>query len=173
MINQYHSNKPVSFAYRAALLGILCALAVALSFLESLLPSLPIPGAKLGLSNVITMLSLSAMSFPSALCVTTVKVCFALLRGGTAFLMSAAGGFASVLLMAVVWRCCRSFSMIGVGLLGALTHNTAQMAVAMLLVSPSLIWYAPWLILTAAVTGTVTGLTVKAVRPVFLRLSHL
>ena len=46
------SMKQSSPASKAALLGILCAVAVALSFLEGLLPALPIPGAKLGLSNI-------------------------------------------------------------------------------------------------------------------------
>lgn len=54
-------------AGRVALLGILCALAVGLSFLEGLLPVLPVPGAKLGLSNIIVMYALSALNLPAAL----------------------------------------------------------------------------------------------------------
>lgn len=75
-----------------ALLGLLAALALALSFLEGLLPALPVPGAKLGLSNIVTMYALTALSLPAALGITAVKAVFALLRGGSAFLMSAAGG---------------------------------------------------------------------------------
>ena len=61
-------------------------------FLEGLLPALPVPGAKLGLSNIVTMYALTALSLPAALGITAVKAVFALLRGGSAFLMSAAGG---------------------------------------------------------------------------------
>ena len=57
-------------AGRVALLGILCALAVALSFLEGLLPVLPVPGAKLGLSNRGVMATLSSMNLPAALAVS-------------------------------------------------------------------------------------------------------
>ena len=63
------SMKQSSPASKAALLGILCAVAVALSFLEGLLPALPIPGAKLGLSNIVTMYALSALGLPAALAV--------------------------------------------------------------------------------------------------------
>ena len=68
-----------------ALLGLLAALALALSFLEGLLPALPVPGAKLGLSNIVTMYALTALSLPAALGITAVKAVFALLRGGSAF----------------------------------------------------------------------------------------
>ena len=59
-------------ARRAALLGLLSALALALSFLEGLLPPLPVPGARLGLSNLVTMYALSALGLPSALAITAV-----------------------------------------------------------------------------------------------------
>lgn len=87
-----------------ALLGLLAALALALSFLEGLLPALPVPGAKLGLSNIVTMYALTALSLPAALGITAVKAVFALLRGGSAFLMSAAGGLLSTLVMALCLR---------------------------------------------------------------------
>ena len=75
-------------AGRVALLGILCALAVALSFLEGLLPVLPVPGAKLGLSNIVVMATLSSMNLPAALAVVFVKAAFALLQAH----MSRTGG---------------------------------------------------------------------------------
>ena len=113
-------------AGRVAFTGLLAALAIALSFLEGLLPPLPMmpPGAKLGLSNIVTMYALTALSLPAALGITAVKAVFALLRGGSAFLMSAAGGLLSTLVMALCLRLFRGkMGDIGIGIAGAVAHN--------------------------------------------------
>ena len=160
--------KPSStmLSHRTALLGILCALAAALSFLEGMLPALPIPGAKLGLSNVVTMFVLTSLGFPSALVVAVVKAVFALMRGGTAFFMSLSGGLASTLLMAGVWKLAKNhLSFIGMGVVGAVAHNVGQLGAALLILSPSLIYYAPWLLLAALGTGLLTGITLNFVMP--------
>lgn len=160
-------------ARRAALLGLLAALAAALSFLEGLLPVIPIPGAKLGLSNIVIMYALTSLNLPCALALAVVKAAFALLRGGSAFLMSLAGGLLSTLVMAGALRLLHGrVSFIGVGILGAVAHNGAQLAVAMLLLSPALIGYGPWLLLLAVAAGTATGLTLNIVMPALQRLSR-
>ena len=168
------SSPPLSgTARRAALLGLLAALAVALSFLEGLLPVIPIPGAKLGLSNIVIMYALTSLNLPCALALAAVKAAFALLRGGTAFFMSLAGGLLSTLVMAGALRLFRNrVSFIGVGILGAVAHNGGQLAAAMLLLSPALIGYGPWLLLLAVAAGTVTGLTLNFVMPALGRLSR-
>lgn len=165
-----HSPSP-GLARRAALLGILAALAVALSFLEGLLPPLPVPGAKLGLSNIVTMYALSVLGLPAALAVAVVKAAFALLRGGTAFLMSLAGGVLSTLVMALALRLFkRSGSFIAVGICGAIAHNGAQLGVAMLLLGPSLLYYGPFLLLAALAAGMLTGFTLNIVMPALRRI---
>ena len=168
------SSPPLSgTARRAALLGLLAALAVALSFLEGLLPVIPIPGAKLGLSNIVIMYALTSLNLPCALALAAVKAAFALLRGGTAFFMSLAGGLLSTLVLAGALRLFRTrVSFIGVGILGAVAHNGGQLAAAMLLLSPALIGYGPWLLLLAVAAGTVTGLTLNIVMPALGRLSR-
>ena len=158
-------------AGRVALLGILCALAVALSFLEGLLPVLPVPGAKLGLSNIVVMATLSSMNLPAALAVVFVKAAFALLRGGVAFLMSLAGGICSTLLMTVLFRGLhRCLSYLGIGVAGAVGHNAGQLLMSMLLVDSSLIYYAPWLLLMALAAGTLTGTALNLLMPALERL---
>lgn len=153
-------------AFRLALTGLLAALAVTLSFLEGLLPALPIPGARLGLSNLATMTALSLMGLPAALGVTAVKALFALLRGGTAFWMSLCGGLLSTLVMAACLRLlsCR-IGFIGTGILGAAAHNGGQLLAAMLLLDTSLLYYAPFLLLAAVAAGTLTGLMLQLVFP--------
>ncbi len=160
-------------ARRTALLGILSALALTLSFLEGFLPVLPVPGAKLGLSNVVTMYALSSLGLPAALAVAAVKGAFALLRGGTACLMSLAGGLCSTLLMAAVFPLKdRALSFVGVGVTGAVGHNTAQMGMAMLLVDPSLLYYTPWLLLMALAAGLLTGMTLNILMPALSRVAE-
>lgn len=163
-------------ALAVAQLGLLAALALALSFLESLLPSLPIPGARLGLSNIVVMYTLTSARLPvrplsAALGITAVKTLFALLRGGSAFFMSAAGGLLSTLVMDLVLRLFRNrVSYIGVGILGAIAHNAGQLLMATILLGSSMLYYAPWLLLLALATGTVTGLTLNLVMPVLNKL---
>ena len=164
------SWKRDSAASRAALLGILAALALALSFLEGMLPPLPVPGAKLGLSNLATMYALTSLGLPAALAVAAVKAAFALLRGGTAFLMSLCGGLLSTLLMALTLRLRRRGRDRAGWVTGAVAHNAAQLAVAMLLLTPSLLYYGPFLLLAALAAGTLTGLTLNIVIPALARL---
>ena len=85
-----------------ALTGLLAALALALSFLEGLLPPLPFlpPGAKLGLSNIVTMYAAGTLGLPCAVFLAVLKGGFALLtRGAVAGCMSLAGGLFSTVCM--------------------------------------------------------------------------
>ena len=161
-------SKPFS-ARRTAVLGLCCALAAALSYIEGFLPALPIPGARLGLSNIVVMLVLATQGVSAGISVTVVKAGFAFLRGGTAGLFSLVGGTLSTLVTAALL--CgkrRPLGWIGVGVCGALMHNVGQLAVAMVLTSPALLYYAPWLALISTVTGTLTGVTARCLVPVLL-----
>lgn len=159
-------KQTASPAGRAALLGILAALALALSILEGLLPAIPIPGAKLGLSNIVTMYALTSLGFPAALAITVVKAVFAMLRGGAAAIMSLCGGLLSTLVMWLALRLIgRRVSFIGIGVLGAVAHNAGQLLAAMVLLSPAIAAYGPWLLVMALVAGILTGLTLNMVMP--------
>ena len=147
--------KTASAARRAAQLGLWMALAIAISSLEGWLPTLPVPGAKPGLSNIATMYVLTSMGLPAALAVTAGKAVFALFRGGTAALMSLSGGVLSTLLMALCLRLfARHVSYIGIGVAGAVAHNMGQLGMAMLLLDDSLLYYSPWLLFLAVAAGT-------------------
>ncbi len=161
-------------AGRVALLGLLAATAVVLSFLEGLLPALPFlpPGAKAGLSNIAVMFTATFWGGPAALGVALVKSLFVLsTRGVTAFAMSLCGGLLSA---AVIWVCVRlRVSLIATGILGAVTHNTAQLAVAMVITAtPGLLTYYPLLLVFAIIAGTVTGLLLKLTYPPLCRVAN-
>lgn len=148
------------------LLGLFTAMAGILHTLETWLPApLPLPGAKLGLANIITLLTLHFWGWRQALAVVLARVALGGLLGGTvfgpAFIMSVAAALVSLPIMAFAHRnLMPPFSLIGVSVIGAVAHNTAQVVAAALLVdSLGLFWYLPYLLLAAAPTGLAVGLT--------------
>lgn len=151
--------------------GLLAALALALSFLEGLLPPLPIPGARLGLANITVMFALTGVSLPCAAAITAAKALFALLRGGTAFFMSAAGGVAALLVMWLARRLLREhLGAVGLGIVGAVAHNAGQWCAAYLLLGPAMLYYAPLLLVLAIPAGCITGLTLHFTTPYLKRI---
>ena len=163
-----------SAARRVAVTGLLGALALALSFLESLLPPLPVlpPGAKLGLSNIAVLFAVQNLGLLPALGVALVKGVFAgLTRGGVAFLMSLSGGLLSTCVTFLLSRLKRPrVGLMGLGIAGALAHNTGQLLTAALLTSLAAAWYAPWLIGFGVLFGAVTGIVLRVTTPVLNRL---
>ena len=165
-------RKNLSAARRIALLGILGAQAIALSFLESLLPPLPFlpPGGKAGFSNIITMYTAARIGLREALAVSLMKSIFVLLtRGATAFVMSLLGGLLSVLVMAGLLRTGK-LGYIGVGVSGAVTHNLAQLCVAVWMTGTAAITiYFPVLMIFSLASGAITGLLLYCLLPAFQR----
>ena len=153
------------------------AFAVVLSFVESLLPTayfMP-PGSKLGLSNIPVMFSASKLSIGETLLIVIAKSIFVFItRGATAFFMSLAGGFLSALCMFIMLRKSTGFGFVGVGVLSAICHNTGQLAVSFFMVQSSAIaGYAPIMLITAVITGFLTGTVLKFTMPYFSKLVSL
>ncbi len=154
-------KKTVSLAF----LGLLGATAITLSFLEGLLPPLPFlpPGAKAGFSNIVTMFTASYFGLIPTIGICLLKSLFVLItRGVSAFCMSLFGGLVSGFVM---WLCFRLHtSLLVSGVLGAITHNTAQLLTAMVLTgTPYLFTYYPFLLLFALVSGSITGLILRTI----------
>lgn len=156
---------------RVALMGLLFALAMALSYLEWLLPGVGLPGIKLGLSNVVTMYCLFTAGPFAALALAVLKAGFALLmRGGSAALLSFCGGICSVGVMALCIKMKTSKGMASVS--GAITHNLAQLAAAAALLRlPLLLYYLPVLVASGIVMGLITAYISKLVTPALERFS--
>ena len=117
---------------KIAVCGLLGALALVLTLLEGMLPPIPglPPGARPGLSNIVTMFAAGSLGLPYALAIALIKGVFAFLtRGVTAGLMSLSGGLMSTLAMWAVWKKTR-FSLLFTGVCGALAHNAAQLCIA-------------------------------------------
>lgn len=157
-----------------ALMGLFCALAMALSFLESLIPPIaPVPAIKPGFSNIVTMFCVSSLGAPYGLAVVLFKAFFALLtRGATAFFMSLSGGLLSFLIMAIIFKYFKNtFGYIGIGVLCALFHNVGQLAVAVVILGEAMLSLTPLLLLSGLVAGLVTGTVFKYTLPVLSKVS--
>lgn len=161
---------------RLALMGLLFALAMALSFLESLLPALPMlpPGIRLGLSNIVTMYALFALGPISGYTIAVLKSLFVLLtRGAVAAAMSASGGIASVtvmLLLSLLPGIRRQYLLLSV--FGGAAHNVGQLIAAQFIISNQYVWYyLPVLLAAGLLMGAITGMALRVVMPYLDRLS--
>lgn len=154
-----NKNKSVKLARRVAVFGISAALALALSFFESLLPPLFAlhPGVKLGLSNVVTMTCAATFGAPCAIAVAIIKGAFAgLTRGFVAMLMSLIGGLLSTLVVCLLLKLRLGYLVISV--IGAVVHNMAQLMVCAFIVANwGVFIYAPVLMIFGIIAGCITG----------------
>lgn len=160
-------------ATKVALLGMFCALSMAISFLESLIPPIiPVPGIKPGFSNIVTMFSLSALGFPYALAVTLFKAVFALLtRGFTAFLMSLCGGVLSLVIMTLLFKTGeKCLGYVGIGVLSAVSHNLGQLCVACVILGKTILSISPILLFGGIICGLVTGTIFRYTLPVLNKI---
>lgn len=147
---------------RYAVIIILVTNAILISLLESIMPvPIPVPGVKLGLANIITLLGLVFLPLSDILLIVVLR-CFVvalLTRGVMMLAFSVSGGILSALIMVFLYqRFSRYFSIKGISIVGALIHNTTQIAVASLLLGQLLVfYYLPILLVSAVVTGYITG----------------
>ncbi len=149
---------------KLAIIAILVAQASALHFLESMLPNpLPIPGVKLGLANIITLLALVVLDFKIAMQITVLRTILGALLSGTlfgiGFFMSFAGAVTAAFMMALLLRFFKGFSIVGISIAGAATHNLGQLAMAALILRfPGIFFYLPFILLFSVPTGILIGL---------------
>lgn len=162
--------------YKIALFGVLSAVALTLSYLEGLIPTVAFmpPGAKMGFSNIATMFAASSMGIVSALAITFIKALFAgITRGVTAFFMSLCGGILSTVTMYLLFKLSKKTGYMAIGIICALVHNFGQLIVAIITAGNlSALGYAPVLLISGTVTGAVTGTVLRAVMPALERVTE-
>lgn len=147
-------------------LSLLVSIGLALSLLESSIPlPIPIPGARLGLANIVVLVSLVVFGFKDAFVVTVLKSIVLMLITGSVsgFMYSISGAILSVVVMFVIHENFSNvFSLIGVSILGAVAHNIGQVAVAALVLNNiKMFSYLPVLLLLALFTGYFVGISSK------------
>ena len=145
---------------RLVLLAMLTAVAMILSYVESLLPSVGIPGVKMGLANIAVIFALFRFGWKEAAALSLVRVVLVSLLFGSvgAMLYSLAGAVLSLAVMALL-RWIDRFSTVGVSVAGGVAHNAGQILMAMLILqTKQLFGYLPVLAVSGIAGGVLTGL---------------
>lgn len=147
---------------KMTVLGLYATLSLAIYAAESALPPLaPIPGFKLGLANIITIILLHRYSFRDAALVVAVRILLSAMLFGQflSLLYSLAGGICSLCVMYPVSRLLQKKLPPLTGAMGGLFHNAGQLLMALLITStPGVLAYLPLLLPAGILTGLFTGL---------------
>ncbi len=146
--------------------GILCALAAVLGYVESLLPPfLPVQGFKIGLANIAVMYTLYKFGAKYAFFVALVKVLVTSLwfAAPSTFIYSAFGALFAFFAM---WGGKKlKLSEIGVGMCGGVFHNVGQLvAASIVLKTISTLYLASLLLPLGLISGAAIGTAVKVMR---------
>ena len=163
------SSLQIETSHQDRLIAGFAALAISIHLLESALPS-PIPGIKPGLANLVTLYVLMQHGWRLAVNVSLLRVLAGSLLLGSflspTFSLSLAGAIASLIVLGVAWHIPgKPFGPVGLSILAALAHMTAQIVTAYLLFIPhtALFTLLPLLLTAALISGTLGGILVNRI----------
>lgn len=145
--------------------GLLLALAMILSFIESLFPAfIAVPGVKIGLANIVTVYALYKTGFREAALISLLRVFMAsFLFGSVLSLAYSAGGAIISLTGMALLKKTNLFGTAAVSVAGGVLHNLGQIAVACFILDTAAIaYYIPVLIISGTVAGIVIGIAAAA-----------
>lgn len=147
-------------------LGFFLAVALILSYIESLIPiSIGIPGIKLGLPNAVAVLLLydqDNAGVKEAALVNGLRIVLSgfLFSNLYAIIYALSGAVFSMTAM-LIGKKLNCFSVVGVSVLGGVFHNIGQIIVAMFVVETFAVsYYVPVLIIAGTLTGALLGIIV-------------
>ena len=147
---------------KLTVMAILTAVALTIFVLEAQIPPIvPLPGVKLGLSNIITVFAVFAMGPGEAAAILTCRIFLGAVFAGnfSSIFYSAAGGLCAILVTIGLRRILTTTQLWVAGALGAVAHSIGQMAMAVLLTgTTAILIYLPVMVGISIVTGLVTGL---------------
>lgn len=151
---------------RVVIIAIFAAITIVLGLIEAMIPlQLAVPGAKLGLGNIMVLTCLYFLRARDALTLIALKTVLTALILGTfsSFLFSIAGSLLSFLCMYGLLRIGRGrFSMIGISLIGGVTHNIGQLGAATIVLGTAKIfYYLPFLMAAGIITGIFVGFAAR------------
>ena len=158
---------------KIALCGVLTALAMIFSYIESVIPvPIPVPGIKLGVANIAVITILYVLGVKEAIVINLLRIVLTSLLFGNvnSFLFSISGAALSLTIM-IIMKKLDFFSCIGVSVCGGVMHNIEQIIAAVFIMgSEAIVFYLPVLIVsgvfTGVVIGVVSGIVAKHVRKV-------
>lgn len=146
---------------RVAVYGVLIALALILSYLESLIPAFfAVPGMKIGLTNLVVILALYLIDWPSAVIINILRVILVGILFGNVYslIYSLAGAILSGAGM-IILKKTGKFRMLTVSIAGGVLHNIGQILVAVLILNTvKVAWYVLILWFSGIAAGAVIGI---------------
>ncbi|MEA3506501.1 MAG: Gx transporter family protein [Elusimicrobiota bacterium] len=151
-------------------LALFIAAASVLQIIEWMVPN-PLPGIKLGLANMVTLLALILYGAKFSLGVAVGRTLFSSLIIGAflspTFILSFSGALFSALTMVVLYRPLGKLSPVGVSICGAVVHNLVQVFIVyyLLVKHPGIIFLLPLLLAAAVITGSLNGYLAKIIAP--------
>lgn len=144
---------------RLSILALFTAFAIVLSYIESLIPVVGIPGVKLGLANFAVVLVMYLLGYKEAIVINIIRIVIVGAMFGNLFsiLFSLAGALISFIAMAVL-KMTKHFSIVSVAVIGGVFHNIGQFVVAAFVVETfNIAVYVPILIISGIITGLLIG----------------
>ena len=149
-------------------LSFMIAISVVLSIIETAISGMIflIPGVKLGLANVITLIVLMTLGERDAFLVVIVRLLIvALTYSGlfsNSFWISISGGMLAILVMILIKK--TKLSIFSISVFGSLMHMVGQIAAAIVVSNTqALIYMLPYMMALSVPTGLVTGYLAKRI----------
>ncbi len=147
---------------KLAAMGLLTAIALTIFTVEAqiVLP-IPVPGIKLGLSNIVTVFAVWTLGSWEAALMLGARIFLGAVFAGnfSTILYSTAGGGLAILVTVLYRKLLKNSPLWPAGCLGAIAHSVGQMGAAVLVSgTPSLVIYLPVLVACSILTGSLTGL---------------
>lgn len=143
---------------KIAVTALFTSFGIVLSYIETFIPVIGIPGVKLGLANLVILIALYLLSAREALCINFIRILLVGFMFANVFsiIYSLAGAVFSFISMVLVKK--MKFSMVTVGIFGGVFHNIGQILVACFVVETySVFYYVPILMVSGIITGAVIG----------------
>ncbi len=147
---------------KLSLMAMLTAVSLIVFVIEAQIPPpVPVPGVKLGIANMITLVAMLVLGRKEAGAILLVRIIMgSVFAGGvSALLFSIAGGILAYAVMCLTLKLFPEKMLWAVSILGAIAHNAGQLALAIAITKTAgLLVYAPVLIASAIISGAFTGL---------------
>ena len=152
----------------------LLAIAIILNIVESLWQVIPVPGAKIGLANIVTVIILFVYKPKDSIYFVIVRVVFVSILTGKLFnpifYMSLSGGIFASVSMVILFKL-DFFGLLGISVLGSIMHTIGQIIMGIFVVgSIAVISYLPVMLLISVPAGIVTGIVSKRFLVAFNRI---
>jgi heptaprenyl diphosphate synthase len=152
----------------------LLAIAIILNIVESLWQVIPVPGAKIGLANIVTVIILFVYKPTDSIYFVIIRVIFVSILTGKLFnpifYMSLSGGIFASISMVILFKL-DFFGLLGISVLGSIMHTIGQIMMGIFVVgSIAVISYLPVMLLISVPAGIVTGIVAKRFLVAFKRI---